>query len=346
MNNRENFYDVIIVGAGPGGFKCAETLSNSNKKVLLLEKNKQLERKICGGFWGISEKTKKINLPENLFQRKYNYIYLTTPKKKIKVELEEPFLATIDRKDLSEYMFNETKKTNALIKFNSMVTEINILEKYLVVNNKDKYYFNYLVGADGANSIVRKKLNLNSKIGIGMQYFFEEKVEDFEIHFNPEKFSIWWGWIAPYKTKVTIGTGTDPKIKSVREMKKDLDNWCIEKGYDLKKGKYEGAPIPFLYEGYNFGNIFLIGDAAGFTSELTGEGIYFSIASGMDVANLIINPNYKPVLIEDILKIKRKHRFILNLFKSNRYIHLLSINLIFFLLRFNWFKKYVKELIA
>jgi flavin-dependent dehydrogenase len=31
-------FDVIIVGAGPGGLKCAEVLSKSDKKVLLLEK--------------------------------------------------------------------------------------------------------------------------------------------------------------------------------------------------------------------------------------------------------------------------------------------------------------------
>ena len=38
-DNLADYYDVIIVGAGPGGLECARVLSKSNKTVLLLEKN-------------------------------------------------------------------------------------------------------------------------------------------------------------------------------------------------------------------------------------------------------------------------------------------------------------------
>jgi flavin-dependent dehydrogenase len=31
-------YDVVIVGAGPAGLMCAETLSTSNLSVLVVEK--------------------------------------------------------------------------------------------------------------------------------------------------------------------------------------------------------------------------------------------------------------------------------------------------------------------
>ena len=43
-------FDVVIIGAGPAGLKCAETLGNSNKKVLLLEKNSKIGPKPCGGL--------------------------------------------------------------------------------------------------------------------------------------------------------------------------------------------------------------------------------------------------------------------------------------------------------
>lgn len=44
------YFDVIIIGAGPAGLKCAETLGNSKLKVLLLEKNSKIGPKTCGGL--------------------------------------------------------------------------------------------------------------------------------------------------------------------------------------------------------------------------------------------------------------------------------------------------------
>lgn len=42
-------YDVIIIGAGPAGLKCAEILGNSKLKVLLIDKKKTIGPKICAG---------------------------------------------------------------------------------------------------------------------------------------------------------------------------------------------------------------------------------------------------------------------------------------------------------
>jgi dihydrolipoamide dehydrogenase len=36
-------YDVVIVGAGPGGLRCAEVLGKAGKNVLLVEKKKLLD---------------------------------------------------------------------------------------------------------------------------------------------------------------------------------------------------------------------------------------------------------------------------------------------------------------
>lgn len=40
-------YDVIIVGAGPAGIFAALELSNTNKKILLLDKGKLIEKRVC-----------------------------------------------------------------------------------------------------------------------------------------------------------------------------------------------------------------------------------------------------------------------------------------------------------
>ena len=43
-----DFYDAVIVGAGPAGASAAYYLAKGGKKVLLLEKKKFPRDKICG----------------------------------------------------------------------------------------------------------------------------------------------------------------------------------------------------------------------------------------------------------------------------------------------------------
>lgn len=62
-------YDVIIVGAGPAGLKCAEIISKNNKKVVVLEKDNILGDKVCAG--GLSAKALKLGIPDNIIQRKF-----------------------------------------------------------------------------------------------------------------------------------------------------------------------------------------------------------------------------------------------------------------------------------
>ena len=67
--------DVVIIGAGPGGLKCAETLGNSSLKVLLLEKNSEVGPKVCAG--GLTGKgIEYLNIPSDLIEYKYNRVKL------------------------------------------------------------------------------------------------------------------------------------------------------------------------------------------------------------------------------------------------------------------------------
>jgi len=63
--------------------------------------------------------------------------------------------------------------------------------------------------------------------------------------------------------------------------------------------------INYDYKGHEFKNKFLVGDAGGFASGLTGEGMYFAIKSGEDVARKILNKNYKYQYIPHMLEAKK-----------------------------------------
>ncbi len=336
-------YKTIIIGAGPAGLRCAKSLADNNEDFILVERKSKFDRKICTGMWGISEKTRYMQLPDKLFERKFKQIIVTTPHRKVKVKYDKPFVATLNRKELSEYMYREAKKSGANIIFGSSVSDIG---KNYVVANGEKIYCDNIIGADGSSSIVRKSLGLTQHIGIGIQYWVKKEFKDMEVHFDADKFGPWFTWIAPHKGLTSIGTGSDPRLIPSKKLKENLNSWCLENNIPISSVRFEGAPINYDYQGYKFNNKFLVGDAAGFTSGLTGEGIYFAMASGEDVAKMIINKNHKPLLINKILSIKRKHEMIANAFKLNKTLEKIEYNLLLNLLKIKLFDKKVIDLVA
>ena len=336
-------YKTIIIGAGPAGLRCAKILADNKEDFILVEKKKKLDRKICTGIWGISKKTSCMNLPDRLFEKKFKKVIVSTPFEKTEVKLDEPFVATLNRKHLSEYMYKEAKKSGAKILFDSPVSKIG--KDYIIIKG-EKIYFDNLVGADGSYSIVRKSLGLSQNTGMGIQYWVKKEFKNIEIHFDADKFGPWFAWIVPHKGLTSIGAGGDIRLMPLNKMKENLDLWCSEHKISLSSAKFEGAAINPDYQGYKFKNKFLVGDAAGFASGLTGEGIYFAMASGEDVAKIIIDKNHKPLLINEILSIKKKHDIIVKSFKLNKTLEKIEYNALLELLKIKLFDKAVINLVC
>lgn len=119
-----------------------------------------------------------------------------------------------------------------------------------------------------------------------------------------------------------------------------FEKWLKNHQIKTEGLELESFPINFDYRGYQFGNKFLIGDAGGFASGLTGEGIYFAMVSGKEVAKKIIDSQYDCPEISKILKIKRRHEYLL---KKINFLNNIFPNLGFktlsFFLNYKWFKK-------
>ena len=101
---------------------------------------------------------------------------------------------------------------------------------------------------------------------------------------------------------------------SSKKLKEKFHKWLSEKGLDLTNAEYESAPINYDYRGFKFDNIFLVGDAGGFASGLTGEGVLQALVSGDTAARTILNNDYTSEKFEMILKYNTVQRKILKVF--------------------------------
>ena len=297
-------YDVVIIGAGPAGLSCAETLAKGGKSVLVLEKNHKVGPKICAGGLTIKVEEEKLLSLQNA--KIFCSFKLHFSKGCKKITNPNPLVATIDRGKLGEIMLEKALKSGAEIKTETEVKEIG--ENSITINGQEIKY-DYLVGADGSNSRVRKFLGVKTeKILITLQYTIPQNIQEFKEmeYFLDSRILNGYFWIFPHKNCTEVGCGYCPKnTRKNAHIKECFKEWL--KKYKIKTEGLElkSFPINFDYRGCQFNNKFLIGDAGGFASGLTGEGIYFAMVSGKEVAKKIINPQYNCPKISKILKTKK-----------------------------------------
>lgn len=325
-------YDVIIVGAGPAGLSCAEVLAKGGKSVLVLEKNNEVGPKICAG--GLPAKVGKSGyFPLDKASKIFYSIKLHFAGNSKEFSDSHPLVLTADREKLGEIMLEKALKSGAEVETGKEVKEI---DNNSIIIGGQKIDYQYLVGADGSNSRIRKFLGTRTeKMLTTLQYTIPQKIQRFkemEYFFDSRIFNGYF-WVFPHRDYTIVGAGYCPRFnqKEHFNLKNNFEKWLADKNIKTAGLKLESFPINFDYRGYRFGNKFLIGDAGGFASGLTGEGIYFAIISGKEAARKIIDPQYNCPEISKILKIKRSHETI---FKTMNCLNNLSPNLGFKALSF------------
>lgn len=331
-------YEIIIIGAGPGGLSAAQKLGEAGRKVLLLEKNKIIGPKVCAG--GLSGKDlKDFKIPQELLDGEFDGVNILTPLQKCSIRSDKSVIYTIDRKNLGQWQLKKIDKNNVIVRTGAMVTGIG--DGFVSVNGSEKIGFKYLIGADGSNSSVRAHLGLKVKdVSVAIQYIVPEKKYDkFEFFFDVKLFGPGYAWIFPHKDYVSIGCGCASEIMPAKKIREGFEVWLKKNRIDVSRGRFEASPINFDYQGYKFGNIFLVGDAAGLASGLTGEGIYQALVSGEEIAKMIIDEKYVSERMRDILKKKQAQKRVYSFLKGSRPILGFEFELLAFLMRNRWFNK-------
>ncbi len=300
---------TLIIGAGPGGLACARLLARQGIQTLVLERKKVIGSKVCAG--GITWSGLISRVPQNLAEKSFPEQHICTPWQKVCIQEKVPIIATVNRKKLGQHMAGQAMEAGATLRTGVAVRKI--LDGAVLVQDKndttqEKITFDYLVGADGSSSLVRRFLGLKSKqLGIGINYQVPGEVAKMEWHLNNHLFGNGYAWIFPHTDTVSIGAYADRRTMNPGRLKKSLLKWARMQGFNLDKQSARAEYINYDFQGWKFGRTFLVGDAAGLASGLTGEGIYPAIISGEHVAQAIINPNHSSETMAALIRNHDKH---------------------------------------
>ena len=166
-----------------------------------------------------------------------------------------------------------------------------------LLNSSDNktYHSLLLIGADGANSIVARNLQLSD--GIQREIALESEVSlppeimsKWDDTIELDLFSIWggYGWIFPKQNHISIGVGGPQRlIKQIKEYNTTYLNKNNVSEYPKLRFSGHVLPVRKGFSPLTKGRALLVGDAAGLLEPFTGEGIGYAIRSGQLAAHAV-----------------------------------------------------------
>jgi geranylgeranyl reductase family protein len=317
-------YDIIVVGAGIGGAAAAYFLDRANQKVLVIEKEALPRYKACGG-----------GVPKSVF-RYFPFPFGKVVESEIaavrfsyrgRKEITFPLLA----KPVAMVMrdrFDAFVLSQARAEVRDSTTVVGVVEERdkVRVSTADgqELVARYLLGADGANSVVARALGLRQKKVLGAAIEAEAHVDDqilaeyaqtalFEFGAVPGGYL----WIFPKKEHLSVGIAVFGK--SCANLRGIFRREMIKFGVELDGIPLHAHPLPvhWYHEKLATERSLLVGDAAGLVDPFLGEGIRYAVRSARLAAEVIAKDEvraYTPRVQQEIGAGLRRARWLAHLF--------------------------------
>ncbi|MCE3223903.1 MAG: Geranylgeranyl reductase family protein [Nitrospira sp.] len=310
-DRQENrIYDVVIVGMGPAGAAAAALLGRGGLAVLGFDKDRHPRYKVCGG--GLSARVARFLDPE--FQSVVEHTvhgvqFVYRGQHPILIESPQPIAYMVMRDRFDHHLLQQAVRAGAEIRNGEAVIDVHQdSDGVEVTTDRGRYRAKVLIGADGANSLVARRLFPQRFMHRGPALESEVPIGNGSHYPGPSTILVdvgaarqGYGWIFPKQHCLSVGVG-EFRHKST-SLRKTFDRFVREEpgltGQTVPRPM--GHPIPAFSESgeeesentrsqFVSGRALLVGDAGHLVDPLFGEGIYYAVRSGQLAAQAIL-PN-------------------------------------------------------
>jgi len=311
MKGEKEMPDVIVVGAGPAGSVAAKRCAEYGLDTLILEKRTLPRDKVCSGMV-MGEVAHTLikqefgDIPEAVLTQPSSlngYIFHTPG---VGSQTLENFTPLSFRRNLDYWMTQQAEAKGAKIWQGARVTSLKPKEAGFSVQvekggEKQEVEARFVIGADGATSIVRRSLYPELQVSYGQAYqeYYQGELDldgryihwFYPLEFSPAMFT------AQQKDNLVVvdAGGRLGMVKEIITWAKSFLAKNHHADFSQKPVWRGGCLQPALFRPlitHTFlpakGNVLLAGEAGGFVLPISGEGIGTCLRSGLSAANSII----------------------------------------------------------
>ncbi len=287
-------YDVVVVGAGPGGSSTAEYAARAGLSVLFIDSRKEIGWPVqCGEFMPKTDEIRHIfpdvetpeelfDVPDALVSRPTKIIRMISPSMR---EYDVGFSGySTERRAFDKYLAGRAERAGA-----ELMTDTKFMGregKNTVITTKGKFRADIIVGADGPFSSVRKTVGANPPsllypaMSTTMDGEFGDVVEMYFGNVAPAGYA----WIIPKEGGANVGLGADPNLTDkkvgfyARDFMAQIGKKFNTKPRQIVAGGWVPMSGPLGKTVYD--NVLLVGDAAGHVMATNGGGICIAMICG------------------------------------------------------------------
>jgi geranylgeranyl diphosphate/geranylgeranyl-bacteriochlorophyllide a reductase len=293
---------VAVVGGGPAGASAAEALASAGARAFLLERN-PAGAKPCGGAIPLCM-LDEFAIPRDLIDRRVTRMRILSPSN-LAADFSRGLppgahIPMLRREVLDSFLRSRAADAGATL-LPGLVTSLSLpagpADPYLVhyISSSDGnpgrgvLEVDAVVGADGANSRVAREVGAGDYT---TAIAFQERIrlpdaamayyDDLaEMYVGGDVSPDFYGWVFPKCDHVAVGTGTVCAKPEIKRFQAGIRARAGPKVAGGRVIKVEAHPIPEHPRPRRVvGRVALVGDAAGYVTRCSGEGIYFAAKSG------------------------------------------------------------------